>query len=160
MVVVMQERATEEQVDAVIARLIELGMDVHRSSGATRTVLGVVGAHKIDPGLIGILDGVHEVLRISEPYKLASRDLQAGGHGGRRWATSGSAATRWSSWPGRARSRAAQVEAAAAAVRRGGREDSSRRRLQAAHFAVQLPGPRRAGLRRCATRPTTHRPAS
>jgi 3-deoxy-7-phosphoheptulonate synthase len=76
MVVVMQERATEEQVDAVIARLIELGMDVHRSSGATRTVLGVVGAHKIDPGLIGILDGVHEVLRISEPYKLASRTFK------------------------------------------------------------------------------------
>jgi hypothetical protein len=69
MVVVMKERATEEQVDAVIARLIELGMDVHRSSGATRTVLGVVGANKIDPGLIGILEGVHEVLRISEPYK-------------------------------------------------------------------------------------------
>jgi 3-deoxy-7-phosphoheptulonate synthase len=76
MVVVMQERATEEQVDAVIARLIELGMDVHRSSGATRTVLGVVGANKIDPGLIGILDGVHEVLRISEPYKLASRTFK------------------------------------------------------------------------------------
>src|SRR6186713_3703903 len=76
MVVVMKERATEAQVDAVIARLIELGMDVHRSSGATRTVLGVVGANKIDPGLIGILEGVHEVLRISEPYKLASRTFK------------------------------------------------------------------------------------
>src|SRR5258705_47760 len=73
MVVVMNERASEAQIDAVIARLIELGMDVHRSSGVTRTVLGVVGAHKIDPELIGILDGVHEVLRITEPYKRASR---------------------------------------------------------------------------------------
>ena len=35
MVVVMKERATEAQIDSVIARLIELGMDVHRSSGAT-----------------------------------------------------------------------------------------------------------------------------
>ena len=76
MVVVMKERATEAQVDAVIARLIELGMDVHRSSGATRTVLGVVGAHKIDPELIGLFDGVHEVLRISEPYKRASRTFR------------------------------------------------------------------------------------
>ncbi len=76
MVVVMKERATEAQVDAVIARLIELGMDVHRSSGATRTVLGVVGAHKVDPELIGILDGVHEVLRITEPYKRASRTFK------------------------------------------------------------------------------------
>src|SRR6187402_96766 len=76
MVVVMKERATEVQIDAVIARLIELGMDVHRSSGVTRTVLGVVGAHKIDPDLIGILDGVHEVLRITEPYKRASRTFR------------------------------------------------------------------------------------
>ena len=63
MVVVMKERATEAQIDAVIARLIELGMDVHRSSGATRTVLGVVGAHKVEKELIELLDGVHEVLR-------------------------------------------------------------------------------------------------
>src|SRR5580765_1821463 len=76
MVVVMNERATEAQIDSVIQRLIELGMDVHRSSGVTRTVLGVVGAHKIDPELIGILDGVHEVLRISEPYKRASRTFK------------------------------------------------------------------------------------
>src|SRR4026209_525524 len=74
--VVMKERATEIQIDAVIARLIELGMDVHRSSGATRTVLGVVGAPKVDPELIGILDGVHEVLRITEPYKRASRTFK------------------------------------------------------------------------------------
>ena len=76
MVVVMNERATEAQIDSVIQRLIELGMDVHRSSGVSRTVLGVVGAHKIDPELIGILDGVHEVLRISEPYKRASRTFK------------------------------------------------------------------------------------
>jgi 3-deoxy-7-phosphoheptulonate synthase len=76
MVVVMNERATEAQVDAVIARLIELGMDVHRSSGATRTVLGVVGANKVEKELIEILDGVKEVLRISEPYKRASRSYR------------------------------------------------------------------------------------
>ena len=76
MVVVMKERASEVQVDAVIARLIEMGMDVHRSSGATRTVLGVVGAQKLDPGLVEILDGVHEVLRITEPYKRASRTFK------------------------------------------------------------------------------------
>ena len=69
----MQERATEAQIDAVIARLIDLGLDVHRSSGVSRTVLGVVGPQKVDPELIGILDGVHEVVRISEPYKRASR---------------------------------------------------------------------------------------
>ena len=78
MVVVMQERASEAQIDAVISRLVEMGVDVHRSSGATRTVLGVVGAHKVDRSLIELLDGVHEVLRISEPYKRASRTFKPG----------------------------------------------------------------------------------
>ena len=76
MVVVMEERASETQIDAVIARLIDLGMDVHRSSGATRTVLGVVGTGKVDPDLVKILDGVHEVVRITEPYKLAGRTFK------------------------------------------------------------------------------------
>ena len=79
MVVVMKERATEAQVDAVIARLIELGMDVHRSSGTTRTVLGVVGAGKVEKEMIGLLEGVHEVLRITEPYKRASRSYHPEG---------------------------------------------------------------------------------
>ena len=43
MVVVMKERATEAEVQAVIAQLIEMGFDVHRSTGASRTVLGAVG---------------------------------------------------------------------------------------------------------------------
>ncbi len=76
MVVVMQERASEAQVDAVIARLIEMGMDVHRSSGVSRTVLGVVGARPVDKALVELLDGVHEVLRITEPYKRASRTFK------------------------------------------------------------------------------------
>src|ERR671928_107381 len=43
MVVVMQERATEEQIEKVVARLVGMGMDVHRSTGVTRTVLGEEG---------------------------------------------------------------------------------------------------------------------
>jgi 3-deoxy-7-phosphoheptulonate synthase len=73
MVVVMQERATEAQIEQVVARLVEMGMDVHRSTGVTRTVLGAVGQGHPDPGLIEMMAGVHEVLRISSPYKLASR---------------------------------------------------------------------------------------
>jgi 3-deoxy-7-phosphoheptulonate synthase len=76
MVVVMKERVSGEQVEHVIAHLVELGMDVHRSTGASRVVLGVVGSGKVDPRLIELMDGVHEVLRISEPYKLASRTFR------------------------------------------------------------------------------------
>ncbi len=80
MVVVMKERGRASRWRAVIAHLVELGMDVHRSTGASRIVLGVVGSGKVDPRLIELMDGVHEVLRISEPYKLASRTFQAGRH--------------------------------------------------------------------------------
>ena len=79
MVVVMEERATEAQIEKVVATLVDAGMDVHRSTGVNRTVLGVVGAHKVDPALIEVMDGVHEVLRITEPYKLASRTFKPEG---------------------------------------------------------------------------------
>ena len=45
MVVVMQERATDEQVTRVVAQLVEMGFDVHRSTGALRTVIGAVGGN-------------------------------------------------------------------------------------------------------------------
>jgi len=76
MVVVMQERATTEQVERVVAQLIEMGFDVHRSTGALRTVIGAVGGKTGDPRLLEVLDGVQEVLRITEPYKLASRTFK------------------------------------------------------------------------------------
>jgi 3-deoxy-7-phosphoheptulonate synthase len=78
MVVVMQERATDDQVQKVIAQLVEMGFDVHRSTGALRTVLGAVGGNRqFDTRLLEVLDGVQEVLRITEPYKLASRTFKS-----------------------------------------------------------------------------------
>ena len=58
MVVVMEERATEAQIEAVVARLVEMGMDVHRSTGITRTVLGVVGQGRPDKDIIEVMEGV------------------------------------------------------------------------------------------------------
>jgi 3-deoxy-7-phosphoheptulonate synthase len=72
----MEERATEAQIEQVVKRLVEMGMDVHRSTGVTRTVLGAVGQGRPDKALLELLDGVHEVLRITEPYKLASRTFK------------------------------------------------------------------------------------
>jgi 3-deoxy-7-phosphoheptulonate synthase len=78
MVVVMEERATEEQIQGVVAQLVAMGFDVHRSTGALRTVIGAVGGTaQRDPRLVEMLDGVHEVVRITEPYKLASRTFKA-----------------------------------------------------------------------------------
>jgi 3-deoxy-7-phosphoheptulonate synthase len=80
MVVVMQEGATEEQIQEVIARLMKMGFDIHRSTGALQTVLGGVGAQPdFDTREIELLDGVQEVHRILAPYKLASRHFRPEG---------------------------------------------------------------------------------
>jgi 3-deoxy-7-phosphoheptulonate synthase len=80
MVVVMQEGATEEQIQRVINRLMDMGFDIHRSTGARHTVLGAVGAKvDFDTRDIELIEGVSEVLRISAPYKLASRHFRPEG---------------------------------------------------------------------------------
>jgi 3-deoxy-7-phosphoheptulonate synthase len=80
MVVVMQEGATEDQIQAVINRLMELGFDVHRSTGVAQTVLGAIGVQAdFDTRKVELLDGVQEVHRISSPYKLASRHFRPEG---------------------------------------------------------------------------------
>ncbi len=77
MVVIMQEGATEEQIQHVITRLVGMGFDVHRSTGVNHTVLGAVGAPRdVDPRDIELIDGVREVVRITVPYKLASRSFR------------------------------------------------------------------------------------
>ena len=76
MVVVMNERATEAEIQAVVAQLVEMGFDVHRSTGVNRTVIGAVGNGNGDPQLLEVQGGVQEVLRITEPYKLASRTFK------------------------------------------------------------------------------------
>ena len=78
MVIVMEHTASEEQVQKVIETLVDGGYDVHRSSGVDYTVLGAVGVppRPIDPRLVEVQPGVREVVRISEPYKLAGRTFK------------------------------------------------------------------------------------
>jgi 3-deoxy-7-phosphoheptulonate synthase len=74
MVIVMEKHAAEEKIEHVVAELSTRGFDVHRSTGTDQTVLGVVGhVETIDPREFELFDGVQEVVRISEPYKLTSR---------------------------------------------------------------------------------------
>ena len=80
MVVVMQEGAAPALVERVVAHLEQMGLAVHRSIGANRTLLGVVGeSPRGDPHLVQMFDGVQEVIQISEPYKLASRAFRPQG---------------------------------------------------------------------------------
>ncbi len=79
MIVVMQENATEDQVTHVVDRLVSLGFDIHRSTGERYTLLGAVGAQITDHRDLELLDGVREVVRVSAPYKLASRAFRPEG---------------------------------------------------------------------------------
>jgi len=79
MVIVMEEDASEAQISNVIEKLTKLGFDIHRSTGVRHTLLGAVGGRIIDTRDLEIVDGVKEVLRISAPYKLASRAFKPDG---------------------------------------------------------------------------------
>ncbi len=77
MVVVMEPKVTEDLIQNVIEHLKDLGFEIHRSDGVTHTILGAIGDKRgIDIRQLEILEGVHEVIRISEPYKFASRSFK------------------------------------------------------------------------------------
>ncbi len=80
MLVVMQQGATEPQIQAVIDRMVGEGYDVHRSTGVMHTVLGGVGGKvDVDLEIFEVMEGVKEAHRIAAPYKLASRNFNPGG---------------------------------------------------------------------------------
>jgi 3-deoxy-7-phosphoheptulonate synthase len=80
MLVVMQQGATEQQIDDVIARMVEMGFNVHRSTGVVHTVLGGVGGKDdFDLEVFEAMEGVKEAHRIVSPYKLASRSFRPAG---------------------------------------------------------------------------------
>ncbi len=77
MLIVMQAHATEEQVKAVCERIESLGYRAHAIPGAQRTAIGVTGNQsEVEAGGLEEMPGVGEVIRVSKPYKLVSRDLK------------------------------------------------------------------------------------
>ena len=77
MIVVMKTGSDEKQIKRVMDRITELGLAGHLSKGTERTVIGVVGQIYPEVGdMLELLTGVEEVIPISKPYKLASREFQ------------------------------------------------------------------------------------
>ena len=77
MLVVMQAHATEEQVRAVCQKIEALGLKPHSIPGAQRVAIGITGNQgAIDSGTLEEMAGVGEVIRVSKPYKLVSRDVK------------------------------------------------------------------------------------
>ncbi len=76
----MEQGASAAQIEAVVNRPVELGFNVHRSTGVIHTLLGgVVGTDEFDLASFEVMDGVKEAHRIVSPYKLASRGFRPEG---------------------------------------------------------------------------------
>ena len=77
MLVVMKAQATAEQIQAVCEYIEQLGFRAHPLPGAQRTAIGITGNQgEVERGSIEDLSGVAEVIRVTKPYKLASRDVK------------------------------------------------------------------------------------
>jgi 3-deoxy-7-phosphoheptulonate synthase len=77
MLVVMKAQATPEEIQAVCETIEQLGFRAHPLPGAQRTAIGITGNKgEVDLGNIEDLSGVAEVIHVSKPYKLASREAK------------------------------------------------------------------------------------
>jgi 3-deoxy-7-phosphoheptulonate synthase len=76
MLVVMHSQATPEQISRVLAVIKEMKLTPHPMPGATRTAIGITGnVGAVDPRALEVLPGVLELLRVTKPYKLTSREM-------------------------------------------------------------------------------------
>lgn len=79
MIVVMKAGSQDKEIDVVMDRLHSLGLQGHLSKGVERTVIGVVGVTSAMPDLrerLELVPGVAEVVPISKPFKLSSREFE------------------------------------------------------------------------------------
>ncbi len=77
MLVVMKSHALPEQIDAVCKRIESLGLRPHPLPGAERTAIGITGNRGwVEQGGLAEMPGVAEVIRVTKPYKLVSRDVK------------------------------------------------------------------------------------
>src|SRR6266581_433635 len=77
MLVVMKAHASEEDVRRVCDKIESLGYRSHSIPGAERTAIGITGNKgEVEPGTLDEMPGVQEVIRVTKPYKLVSRDMK------------------------------------------------------------------------------------
>ena len=76
MIIVMSPSATKENIEKVIAKVEAAGLRVHTSEGEEVTIVGVIGDKKKIANLeMNMMDGVEKTVRITEKYKLVSRNF-------------------------------------------------------------------------------------
>ena len=75
MILILESRATDEQVEHVLKRVEDLGLQHHLSRGTFRTIVGIIGdEEKLRAEPLNAIPGVSKVVPVLPPYKLASRD--------------------------------------------------------------------------------------
>jgi 3-deoxy-7-phosphoheptulonate synthase len=75
MIIVMASGASDEQIDGVVRKIKESGLDVNVSRGTERTVIGAIGdERKLDKELFDALPGVEQSMHIVKPYKIVARE--------------------------------------------------------------------------------------
>jgi 3-deoxy-7-phosphoheptulonate synthase len=76
MLVVMHSHATPEQIEQVLGAIRRMNLTAHPLPGATRTAIGITGnMNAVDPRSLEVLPGVLELIRVTKPFKLASREM-------------------------------------------------------------------------------------
>lgn len=77
MLVVMQTLAKPEEIEHVVQAIRDMNLTPHPLPGATRTAIGITGnVNAVDPRTLEVLPGVSELIRVTKPYKLASREMR------------------------------------------------------------------------------------
>src|SRR5438105_3471783 len=78
MLVVMHSHATPREIEQVLEAVRQMQLTPHPMPGATRTAIGITGnVGAVDPRTLEVLPGVMELIRVTKPYKLASREMHA-----------------------------------------------------------------------------------
>jgi len=78
MLVVMRMDASPDEIEGVVSRVESHGLKANAIAGAQRTAVGITGnIGVVEPGLFESLPGVLEVIQVSHPYKLVSREFRA-----------------------------------------------------------------------------------
>src|SRR6202045_538343 len=79
MLVVMHSHASPQQIEDVVSAIRRMDLTPHPLPGATRTAIGITGnIGAVDPRTLEVLPGVLELIRVTKPYKLASREMHEG----------------------------------------------------------------------------------
>jgi 3-deoxy-7-phosphoheptulonate synthase len=74
MIIIMSSDVTDQQIDGVVKKLKDFGLDSNVSRGIERTVIGAIGDEtRADKELLQALPGVEDVIRVMKPYKIVAR---------------------------------------------------------------------------------------